>query len=235
MNFEFRDSSFESVTTPDSSVAASAAPVSESVKSSQASKRAEEIGAKLAAELKVFHQVAAELKDSLVVEGSMESRCKQVLDVATELFGVAPTWTAFYREILGCEGAARALFCNASEMGKYECSDEHGKILGMLAVLRSRDLPDCDPNEAQRMITIRIPKSLHDSICKEANDLQVSVNKLCITRLVQRVDRGLIPTSAQKRRGRRPGADYSRPAASQIPVAVEHRVYSEDHGDAGSL
>lgn len=232
MNFEFRDGSFEAVTTPEAGSVASAAPVSESAKPSLASKRAEELGAKLAEELKVFHQVAAELKGSLVVEESMESRCRHVLSTATELFGLAPTWTAFYREILGCEGVARALFGNATEMGKYECSDEHSKILGMLSVLRSRDLPDCDPNEAQRMITIRIPKSLHDSICKEANDLQVSVNKLCITRLVQRVDRALIPTSGQKRRGRRPGADYSRPVVSESPVAIENTVYSEDQSGA---
>jgi hypothetical protein len=69
------------------------------------------------------------------------------------------------------------------------------------------------------LITVRIPKSLHDSICKEANDLQVSVNKLCITRLLQRVDRSLIPSSTQKRRGRRPGAEYAKAtaAASEMP------------------
>jgi hypothetical protein len=56
------------------------------------------------------------------------------------------------------------------------------------------------------MITVRIPKSLHDSICAEANELAVSVNKLCITRMLQKIDTNLIPNSTQKRRGRRPGS-----------------------------
>jgi hypothetical protein len=210
MNFEFREGN----------PAASAAIQSDlgcenaTAKPTATSKKLDEAGVKLAAELNVFHQVACELKEKCVPSAPLAGRCQQVLSTATELFGVAPTWTAFYREVMGVGGVARSLFRDAEEMCAYECSDEHSKVLEMLTVLRSRDLPDCDPNEAQRMITVRIPKSLHDSICKEANDLQVSVNKLCITRLVQRVDRGQIPTSAQKRRGRRPGAEYARPAAT---------------------
>ncbi len=55
------------------------------------------------------------------------------------------------------------------EFSDFECCDEHNKLLEMLTALRSRDLPENDPHEAQRMITVRIPKSLHDSICNEAN------------------------------------------------------------------
>jgi hypothetical protein len=173
-----------------------------------------EPGEKLAAEMKVFEQVAAELCAKRNPHASHDERCSQVLREASELFGVAPTWTAFYRATLGVTGCIRQLFSTAEEMCDYECSDAHEKVLEMLTVLRSRDVPECDPCEPQRMITVRIPKSLHDSICLEANDLQVSVNKLCVTRMLQRVDRQLIPTSSQKRRGRRPGAEYNKSAAT---------------------
>ena len=222
MNFEFRDGISSTLSSPLSSpVAAGRADALEygSPKSPASSKRVDEAGEKLAAEMLVFNQVAAELKAKRDGSVGLAGRCAQVLEVATELFGVAPTWTAFYRETVGVDGVVRALFTDAAEMREYECSDAHGKVLEMLTALRSRDLPDCDPNEPQRMITVRIPKSLHDSICKEANDLQVSVNKLCITRLIQRVDRSLIPSSTQKRRGRRPGAEYAKAtaAASAMP------------------
>lgn len=65
------------------------------------------------------------------------------------------------------------------------------------------------------MITVRIPKSLHDRICEEANELNVSVNKLAITRLLQRVDLAMLPSSGQKRRGRKPGALYNKAAACE--------------------
>ncbi len=167
-------------------------------------------GEKLAAEMAVFCQVTQELKLKRNPSAAPAERRRCILATAAELFGVAPTWTAFYRETVGVDGVVRSLFSNPDELFDYENSDEHNKVLEMLTVLRSRDLPDCDPSEQQRMITVRIPKSLHDAICDEANQLSVSVNKLCITRLLQRVDRSLIPSSTQKRRGRRPGAAYAK-------------------------
>jgi hypothetical protein len=165
----------------------------------------DEAGEKLAAEMKVFNDIASELKSSMNLNASYEARVQSLVVAAAELFGLAPTWTAFYREILGADGVMKKCVCTGPEMVTFECSAEHGKLLEMLTVLRSRDLPENDPHEQQRMITVRIPKSLHDSICEEANELAVSVNKLCISRLLQKVDKSMIPTSSQKRRGRRPG------------------------------
>jgi len=208
MNFEIRDE--VSAGTQSEGTNGSQAMPDRGAKQALAAKRADDAGEKLAAEMKVFQGVAEELKAKRDGSASFEARCRQVLQEATELFGVAPTWTAFYRETVGVEGAVRELFGSPEERLAFEESDSHDKVLEMLTVLRSRDLPDCDPQEPQRMITVRIPKSLHDTICKEANELEVSVNKLCITRMLQQVDRTLIPSSNQKRRGRRPGADYAR-------------------------
>ena len=179
-------------------------------------KAADEAGEKLAAEMKVFNSVAEELRLKRSSSLTMSQKSQLVFETATELFGVAPTWTAFYRETLGGAGVVRSLFDDADEARDYECSDGHFKVLEMLTVLRSRDLPENDPHEPQRMITVRMPKSLHDAICEEANELAVSVNKLCISRLLQKVDPAMIPSSSQKRRGRRPGS-----AGTKQMVAAE--------------
>ena len=188
-------------------------------------KAADEAGEKLAAEMKVFHSVANELKSKRDASLSLAMKSRLIFETATELFGVAPTWTAFYRETLGGDGVARALFASPEETREYERSDEHAKVLEMLTTLRSRDLPENDPHEQQRMITVRIPKSLHDSICDEANELAVSVNKLCISKLLQKADPAMIPSSSQKRRGRRPGSAGTKPASSNdAPVQGEAEV-----------
>jgi hypothetical protein len=176
-------------------------------------------GEKLAADMIVFNSVAQELRAKNCQSSKFEDRCHWVQQVAAELFGVAPTWTAFYRETLGVDGVAHRIFCESEEYRNYESSDCHSKVLEMLTVLRCKDVSDCDPTEVQKMITIRIPKSLHDRICAEANELDVSVNKLAITRLLQRVDLTMLPLSSQKRRGRRPGAAYHKQAAEQAVVA----------------
>ena len=185
-------------------------------------KAMDEAGEKLAEEMKVFAHVAEELKAKRDKNASATTRRRLVVETATELFGVAPTWTAFYRETLGGDGVARALFSEANEAREYESSDEHSKVLEMLTVLRSRDLPENDPHEPQRMITVRIPKSLHDAICDEANSLSVSVNKLCISRMLQKVDPNMIPSSTQKRRGRRPGSPNNGKTSRSMPQTADN-------------
>jgi predicted HicB family RNase H-like nuclease len=176
-------------------------------------------GEKLAAEMVVFNSVAQELRAKHCQSAKFEDRCHWIQQVAAELFGVAPTWTAFYRETLGVDGVAHRIFSDSEEYRNYECSDCHSKVLEMLTVLRCKDVTDCDPTEVQKMITIRIPKSLHDRICAEANELDVSVNKLAITRMLQRIDMSMLPLSSQKRRGRRPGAAYHKQTAEQAAAS----------------
>ena len=214
MNFENNTS--VSQPTEQWQMPAEARPAAKSASSRIRDKAADEAGEKLAAEMKVFNSVALELKSKRDCSLSTSEKCRLVFETATELFGVAPTWTAFYRETLGGDGVSRALFTEAEEARDYEASDEHSKVMEMLTVLRSRDLPENDPHEQQRMITVRIPKSLHDSICDEANALAVSVNKLCISRLLQKVDLSMIPSSTQKRRGRRPGSAGTKTATSDV-------------------
>ncbi len=163
-------------------------------------------GEKLAAEMAVFASVVGDLRGKTQLQGTFEERCKRVAALAAELFGVSPTWTAFYREILGESGIVRMVFPELEERHAYEQSDAHSQIFEMLTTLRSRDLPENDPTEPQRMITIRLPMTLHNAICAEANELKVSVNKLCISRMLQQLDDRMIPSCKNKRRGRRPGA-----------------------------
>jgi predicted HicB family RNase H-like nuclease len=196
-----------------------------------AAKPVDEAGEKLAAEMKIFNKVACELREKIDCDASFELRAQSIVPFAAELFGLAPTWTAFYREVLGANGLMKTAIKTEEEYCQFECSEEHNKLLEMLTALRSRDLPENDPHELQRMITVRIPKSLHDSICEEANRLSVSVNKLCISRLLQKIDVKMIPTSVQKRRGRRPGsASGSRLTSRSEP---EQTVVTEFRGLEG--
>ena len=91
-------------------------------------KAGDEAGEKLAAEMKVFHLVANELKSKRNATQSFAMKKRLIFETATELFGVAPTWTAFYREILGGDGVARSLLMTPDETRDYEGSDEHAKV-----------------------------------------------------------------------------------------------------------
>ena len=43
------------------------------------------------------------------------------------------------------------------------------------------------------MITVRLPKSMHESLRTEAHDLRTSMNKLCISKLLQVIGEEMIP------------------------------------------
>jgi hypothetical protein len=169
-------------------------------------KRPDPVAERLAGEMRVFDKVVDELTSKLNIHASHEERGKQAMQMATELFGVAPTWAAFYRQVLGAEGCVGRLFPTYEAQNEFQATEEYGQILQMLTALRSRDLPENDPTEPQRMVTIRMPKSLYDNLCVESNQLKISVNKLCISRITQRLDIDVVPVTEKKRRGRRPGS-----------------------------
>ncbi len=163
-----------------------------------------EANSKLATELNQFAKVASNLRNNLVPADEFQSRCAQAFDIANDLFSNAPTWVCFYRELMGGSGLLHVLFDNNKEFGAFLRTDQHHQIQQMLTALRSRDLPENDPNDPQRMITVRLPKSLHEAMCEEAGRLNISVNRLCISRMLQLLDPEMIPETNSKPRGRKP-------------------------------
>lgn len=161
--------------------------------------------AKLAEELRNFQAVASRMREELMAAVTFDDRCKQAFDHANDLFANAPTWVCFFREMLASDGVTKkVLFHKPSEYDSFLGSKEYSQILKMLTALRSRELPENDPNDPQRMITVRLPKSLHEALCDEAERLNISVNKLCISRMLQLLDPAMIPETGSKPRGRKP-------------------------------
>lgn len=171
---------------------------------SQDLKQPTEANSRLAADLKKFDQVAENIREQLVLAPNFEQRCQQAFDLANDLFGNAPTWVCFYRELLGGNGLVHTLFDNNADFGSFLRTEQYHQIQMMLTALRSRDLPENDPNDPQRMITVRLPKSLHEAMCDEAGRLNISVNRLCISRMLQLLDPKMIPETNSKPRGRKP-------------------------------
>jgi predicted HicB family RNase H-like nuclease len=184
-------------------------------KPSRSSSSGSQSAKRIAAELVVFQGVVNDVRAKLKFPESITERCKLLVESVAEFFGPAPTWTAFFRESLGRNGLARTLFPTEAEYQMFCESPEYSQVLEMLTALRAKNLPENDPTESQKMITIRIPSSLHDVICDEANAMQVSVNTLCISRMFQPLAKELMPASEKKRRGRRPGATYDRNESSE--------------------
>jgi predicted HicB family RNase H-like nuclease len=112
--------------------------------------------------------------------------------IANEMFHQQPDWITFFREVLGVDGLLRKLFTSPEDLAAFEKTEEYNEIQLMLAKLRERSGSAADGREPTRVITVRLPKSLHESLRAEAHDRKTSMNQLCISKLLQVIDAELI-------------------------------------------
>ena len=115
-----------------------------------------------------------------------ERKLREIERVATTLVAQQPDWTIVFREVLGVDGAANRLFGTDEEMQQFTSSQTHQRIQELLADLQSRTPPRAE--SPTRVITVRLPASLHDTLREEARQRGVSLNKLCISRLLEEND-----------------------------------------------
>jgi hypothetical protein len=121
----------------------------------------------------------------------------QIEQAAEALYACSPDWVKFYREILGLHGAVRRRFNTAESMTSFKQSPAYGKILRMVAQLRGKTAVEAPTGESTKIITVRIPKSLHDALRIEAYEHRTSMNKLCISKLVQFIDEEQVPVAVE--------------------------------------
>src|SRR5262245_45928618 len=118
------------------------------------------------------------------MEGNeMSEKNHELYRAAHDLFSQKPDWAVFYREVLGVNGIIRQAHSDALEFAKFEQTEEYAEIQQMLARLRERPVPSSVSEEPTRVITVRLPKSLHDALRHEAHQHKTSMNKLCISKL----------------------------------------------------
>jgi len=127
------------------------------------------------------------MTESTTTTISRETR-QEALQIATELMRQKPDWVTFFRETLGVGGLSRRLFPTAEERQQFEKTEEYAQIQQMVVQLRNRPATMGDGKEPTRVITVRMPASLHDALKTEAHERKVSMNKLCITKLLRIVD-----------------------------------------------
>lgn len=111
-----------------------------------------------------------------------------VLEVAERLYAMNPEWVVFFRETLGVDGIVRRTFSDPDALVRFECSPQYARIREMLDGLRARQSERPADRETQRVVTVRMPRSLHETLKAEAEQHRVSINTLCISKLMKLLD-----------------------------------------------
>ena len=118
---------------------------------------------------------------------------QKILQTARQLYDQEPDWVTFFREVLGVDGMVRSAFPSLEELAAFERSQEFEQIQKWLVKLREQRNSTDTESEPTRVITVRLPKSMHEYLRTEAHDLRTSMNKLCISKLLQVIEQDLIP------------------------------------------
>jgi hypothetical protein len=125
----------------------------------------------------------------------MDEKYAEIQEIAEMLFSKTPDWVTFYRELLGRYGLVRHTFRTPESRQKFEQSETYRAIHLMLAKLLAKGSHEVSGNdEPTRILTLRVPKSFHDAIRDEAFSYRTSMNKLCISKLLQFIDSELVPS-----------------------------------------
>jgi hypothetical protein len=132
-------------------------------------------------------------KETSAVLTQTTEKYQEVLQAAENRYRQNPDWVTYFREVLGVEGVVRKAFPTFDELTAFEQTEQYEKIQKLLVKLREKRPAADTESEPTRVITVRLPKSMHESLRTEAHDLRTSMNKLCISKLLQVIGEEMIP------------------------------------------
>ncbi|MBN2477235.1 MAG: toxin-antitoxin system HicB family antitoxin [Pirellulales bacterium] len=147
-----------------------------------------------------------------------DEKHQEILCFATRFYPEAPDWVTFYRETFGLHGIVRRHFPTPTLLAEFEQSETYRELQQMLTRLREQGPLTTDPQEPTRVITVRLPRSLHESLRVEAHEHHTSMNKLCISKLLQFIEEGMVPAETW---ATRPEPARSPATASNAATAPE--------------
>jgi predicted HicB family RNase H-like nuclease len=129
-----------------------------------------------------------------------EDKCMEVFEKANALYTASPDWATYFKQVMGVEGIIRKSFPIPQDLEAFEKSDQYQEIQEMLAKLREKAVVEMPDQEPTKVITVRLPKCLHESLRSEAHERKTSMNKLCISKLLQIIDGKLVPADTPSSR-----------------------------------
>lgn len=131
---------------------------------------------------------------------SVREKHEKIKEAVETLFATKPDWVKFYREVMGLHGLVRRAFPTMKSMAQFEQTETYRQIHRMVTELRSMAPPEDLEEEETKVITVRIPQSLHEFLRIEACEHHTSMNKLCISKLLQFIDGENVPAMFEEKK-----------------------------------
>lgn len=110
-----------------------------------------------------------------------DRRCKQLLAFAKQLHRTNPSWTEFQNGVFGVGGPFARLFPVQAERKAFLKTEEHAAIKKMIPSITGDEEGDSELPSGK--FVVRVPRSMHSALQKEASEEGVSLNQLVVAKL----------------------------------------------------
>src|SRR5262249_32788648 len=125
-------------------------------------------------------------KKTTRVSGKVPAKARQLLEFAEERAGRAADWVELHNALFGLGGKATELLTTESERTAFAQTAECRRIFALLDGLPQPAVKDFGEllATANGAISVRLPRSVHAALLAEAKAEGVSLNQLCLSKLV---------------------------------------------------
>lgn len=125
-----------------------------------------------------------------------QAKLNSLVKAVEAAFTTATDWVDAFRQILGLDGILRSSLSAAELTWLEREGNLYPQWQERIAKMRAAESQVVEI-PAQRVITVRLPVPLHASLRSEAHDMKTSMNKLCISKLMQPIDPKYVPTDSK--------------------------------------
>jgi hypothetical protein len=116
----------------------------------------------------------------------MKAKARQLLEFAEQRATRATDWVELHNALFGIGGKATELFTTESERTAFSRTPECKRIFALLDTLPQPAVKAFAEllATANGAISVRLPRSVHAALLAEARAEGVSLNQLCLSKLV---------------------------------------------------
>jgi hypothetical protein len=114
------------------------------------------------------------------------AKAREVLEFAEQRVAAAADWMELSNALFGPGGKATLAFPTQAERTAFCKTEQYKRLLTLMDRLPSPPLKEvCDLTaSANGAISVRLPRSVHAALLAEAHAEGVSLNQLCVSKLV---------------------------------------------------
>jgi hypothetical protein len=120
------------------------------------------------------------------VSARIIAKARQVLEFAQERVAKAADWIELSNALFGVGGKATEVFPTEAERTAFCRTEEYKRILALMDTLpqpRVKGFMEM-VSSANGAISVRLPRSVHAALLAEAKAEGVSLNQLCVAKLI---------------------------------------------------